>query len=391
MLDLMTQRLKLKDVLPDIVGYVKSTNNKRFPDYAAAIRSAFGEIDDEALFMRRVFTPSDLKFSDTEDAIAGTITSIQRDYYNEVVLPEGMNKDVYSGIVLYNHDYETRDIPHAWNMWIKPTSDRTALVAKTGYITDLSELGRKVYQYRQKRHPMGQSIGFYPLKWVAPNDDGYEKVYEDWKQRYLTMMLDRGIKKTKIDTSEPDAIYTKWAMMEYSDVFVAANPDAVQMAVSRGLLSSELAQDYTIVNDLDVVLRPYPGEHACLLNNRDDYDSFARKNCEQKHDGKCIDIIYGIADGVSEIQALRYPKNVWNESDARAHCKSRDGTFEAASEDSVDAGNTAIESIQRDVARLEAEIVAMKAAQELQDEPPGADDLAGAIRDAFAEVRGDNE
>lgn len=41
-------------------------------------------------------------------------------------------------------------------------------------------------------------------------------------------------------------------------------------------------------------------------------------------------MIYGIKDKKTEIQALRYPKEIWKADDARAHCKTRSGTFEAA-------------------------------------------------------------
>jgi hypothetical protein len=75
---------------------------------------------------------------------------------------------------------------------------------------------------------------------------------------------------------------------------------------------------------------PYSNEHACRLHDPGDYDKFARKNCEIKHEGKCIDVIYGIKDGKSEIQAMRYPKDIWDAEDARAHCEDHDGTFEAA-------------------------------------------------------------
>lgn len=75
---------------------------------------------------------------------------------------------------------------------------------------------------------------------------------------------------------------------------------------------------------------PYPNEHACRLEDPDKYDRFNRVNCDQKHDGKCIDVIYGIKEGKSEIQALRYKKDVWSASDARKHCKSRGGNFEPA-------------------------------------------------------------
>jgi hypothetical protein len=80
---------------------------------------------------------------------------------------------------------------------------------------------------------------------------------------------------------------------------------------------------------------PYPNEHACRLNEPGKYTSFARKNCEQKSDDKCIDVIYGISEGKSEIQALRYPKGSWDADAARSHCSGRGGSFEAASEKSV--------------------------------------------------------
>ncbi len=78
---------------------------------------------------------------------------------------------------------------------------------------------------------------------------------------------------------------------------------------------------------------PYPNEHACRLESPDKYDSIRRENCAERDDGRCIDVLYGILDGESERQALRYPKDTWNESDARAHCRDEGGTFEPAREE----------------------------------------------------------
>lgn len=79
---------------------------------------------------------------------------------------------------------------------------------------------------------------------------------------------------------------------------------------------------------------PYPNEHSCRLEDPDKYKRFARKNCDIKHDDKCIDVIYGVKeDGESEIQALRYGTDIWDEDDARAHCKAQKGSFEAAKEE----------------------------------------------------------
>jgi HK97 family phage major capsid protein/HK97 family phage prohead protease len=83
--------------------------------------------------------------------------------------------------------------------------------------------------------------------------------------------------------------------------------------------------------------RPYPGEHSCRLENPDKYERFARKNCYKKHDGKCIDYIFGIPKGGgSELQAMRYKKETWTADSARSHCKSAGGSFEAASEKQID-------------------------------------------------------
>jgi hypothetical protein len=77
---------------------------------------------------------------------------------------------------------------------------------------------------------------------------------------------------------------------------------------------------------------PYPNEHACRLNDPGKYDRMRRNNCAEKHEGKCIDVIYGVKDEKAEIQALRYPKDVWEAGAARSHCSGRSGSFEAASE-----------------------------------------------------------
>ena len=79
------------------------------------------------------------------------------------------------------------------------------------------------------------------------------------------------------------------------------------------------------------ISNPFPQEHSCRLFSPDKYDRFARKNCAAKHDGKCIDHIYGIKESKSELQAMRYKKDVWTTDSARSHCKSKGGSFEVAS------------------------------------------------------------
>ena len=78
-------------------------------------------------------------------------------------------------------------------------------------------------------------------------------------------------------------------------------------------------------------MRPYPNEHSCRLEDPGKYKKFARKNCYKKHDDKCIDYIFGVISAdESELQAMRYPKDIWTEDAARDHCKNAGGTFEPA-------------------------------------------------------------
>ena len=84
---------------------------------------------------------------------------------------------------------------------------------------------------------------------------------------------------------------------------------------------------------------PYPNEHSCRLKPPN-YKRYSRKNCYQKHDNKCIDYVFGInAPNQSELQSMRYKKDVWTAEDARKHCEDNDGSFEEASGEEDLMGN----------------------------------------------------
>ena len=77
---------------------------------------------------------------------------------------------------------------------------------------------------------------------------------------------------------------------------------------------------------------PYPNEHACRLQPPGKYKTFKRNNCYKKHEGKCMDFIFGKKeDGNTELQAIRYPSGTWTAASARSHCQDKGGSFEKAS------------------------------------------------------------
>jgi HK97 family phage major capsid protein/HK97 family phage prohead protease len=60
--------------------------------------------------------------------------------------------------------------------------------------------------------------------------------------------------------------------------------------------------------------RPYPNEHAARLTDPEQYDSLRREN---NAGGSGIDFIYGIKEGVSEIQAIRFRSSQFTPAEAR--------------------------------------------------------------------------
>ena len=61
--------------------------------------------------------------------------------------------------------------------------------------------------------------------------------------------------------------------------------------------------------------RPYPNEHAARLKDPGQYDSLRRVNDEG---GTGVDFIYGIKEGESELQAIRFRSSVFTAAEARA-------------------------------------------------------------------------
>jgi len=66
---------------------------------------------------------------------------------------------------------------------------------------------------------------------------------------------------------------------------------------------------------------PYPNEHSARLKDPGQFDSFARKNNET---GEGIDFIFGIKNGKSEIQAIRFNKKKFTVKEAKAWLKDKD-------------------------------------------------------------------
>jgi len=63
-----------------------------------------------------------------------------------------------------------------------------------------------------------------------------------------------------------------------------------------------------------VVFIPYPNEHSARLKDPGQFDKFARKN---DAGGTGVDFIFGIKDGKSEVQAIRFDKSKFTPAEAK--------------------------------------------------------------------------
>lgn len=295
--------------------------------------------------MDKMFTEADIdykSFNDTERSFVAFASKPVIDRDKEIISWDAWDLANYkkNPIVLWAHSY--REMPVGKSLWIKRTQE--GLKFKPAFAD--TEEGNKIYQLYKDQVLRAFSVGFIPTKWHDPGDDD-EKDIED-----------------SVETKKPlpRRIYDKVELLEVSCVPVPACPDALVEAYKEGKIKTKFIVDYIKekvdideqeIDSEEITLddmldsepfdsqKPYPNEHACRLTDPGKYDRLRRNNCFRRSDGKCIDYIFGVKGNKSEVQAMRYKKDVWTAAAARSHCKDAGGSFEAAaSSSSVDESIT---------------------------------------------------
>ena len=217
---LMTRNLKIDEITEDklktlISGVIENYDLK----------------EEDVEYVVKGIPTTDTKIDKTERSVISYINTAARDRDNEIIVPKGAMMADYkkNPVVMFCHNYSM--LPVGKNLWIK--FDGNGLVAKTQYAKH--QKAEEVYQYRSDGFPLAESIGFIPVKMVRPAD-----------------LLDEDLVKLGLDPVEArkaSLIYTKWILLEYSDVPVPANPEALQLAVTKGLISQEEAKLYEVELD----------------------------------------------------------------------------------------------------------------------------------------------
>lgn len=180
------------------------------------------------------------------------ISTIAKDRDSEAILPEAVILDDYRAlpIVLRSHLYS--EIGVGKNEWIVPNEKSAverihSLLAKTIFASEKANpLAEQLYQWSIEDMPIGDSIGFIPVKWVEPEDKEWDKLHDSWVKRTTAFLKLKGREATEDMLGGLKRIFTKVIMLEYSKVMIPSNPFAVSLAVEKGLMLESEQEVYTL-------------------------------------------------------------------------------------------------------------------------------------------------
>jgi len=158
-----------------------------------------------------------------ERTVTAVITTDALDSFKEVVIPKGGDLKRYrkNPVVLWMHNRDSGEklTPIGKNLWIKPTGNGRGLVASTQFTDDERGVGfLKLYEEEILR---AWSIGFDEIDSGAPEPKEI---------------------KARPELADARRIYRKWILLEYSAVAIGANPEALTIAVNKGLWLPESVQ-----------------------------------------------------------------------------------------------------------------------------------------------------
>lgn len=155
---------------------------------------------------KKVFVSEIKGIDEKEMTMTATISSNAKDRQGEVLEPKGVDLKNYlkNPVVLWAHDYSMPPIGKA--LWVRRDGD--TVVSKVQFAK--TPFAQEIFQLFKEGFLKAFSVGFMPKEWE--DGDGQKKPYRT---------------------------YTKWEMLEYSAVPVPANPEAIALAMQKGILKDE--------------------------------------------------------------------------------------------------------------------------------------------------------
>jgi len=228
---------------------------------------------------------SEIKGIDKEEkTITAYVSTNAKDRMDEVLLPDGIDLKHYkkNPVVLFSHDYYSPPIAKA--LWIKKDGD--GVLSKMQFAN--TQFAQEIFELYAGGFMRAFSVGFIPKEW----DDG------------------DGEKK-------PRRSYKKWELLEYSAVAVPANPEALTLAITKGLkLSDETKKALNIkeqsLEDIDAEIEKRRKEEDKKTIDVDDAEQKPKPGKDESKDDfmkRCIPQL--IDEGKDQDQAAAICYSLW--------------------------------------------------------------------------------
>lgn len=217
--------------------------------------------------LKRVFD-GEIKGIDVEQrTLTAYVSTNARDRMDEVLLPEGVDLTKFkrNPIVLWAHDYHQPPIGKA--LWIK--RDGAGILSKMQFAN--TEFAQEIFNLYKDGFMKAFSVGFIPKE--AADGDGEKS---------------------------PRRTYKKWEMLEYSAVPVPANPEALMLAVSKGILMDEGLKSY-----FEMPLEEKAKEGEGMVLEPEEIKDSEKKVEEKKEEKANPELLIELKSANDEIAVLR--------------------------------------------------------------------------------------
>ena len=221
----------------------KRTTFDKIPEQLSDLAKEYDLEQVELIQKGAVIPERELEIDEEERTVVKYVSTISVDRDGDIILPDGGQiKDFAKNpVILYAHKHGADmfgggndTLPIGRDVWIK--ADKFGIKAKQRYAKH--QLAEDIFNMHKDGFPLASSIGFIPLEYVR-NDGSKE-----WKETAKYVKDKYGMSSKDIKSA--NIIFTKWYLLEHSDVPVPSNPDALAQAYSSGEFkckSINLAED----------------------------------------------------------------------------------------------------------------------------------------------------
>lgn len=230
----MKTKLKLEQLMAVLPESIKDTL-KELEDES----ESFGLED--AVVKRTTVSADASELAEGERAAIKYISTRTVDRAKEVLVPGGAILSQYkqNPVVLWAHDYSQP--PIGKSEWLKV--DDYGIKSKTLYAE--TERAEEVWQLIKGGFIKTSSVGFIPIESTYKGQSGWSDLIEKYNSLW----------NTDLEKDNVRYITTKWALLEYSDVPVPCNPDALVTEVAKGLTLSHVMLDQLGIEEAEAAVK----------------------------------------------------------------------------------------------------------------------------------------